>query len=130
MQSLEDALVDAFIVPAKRERYKTFLASQKRRRSIVQRLDHCGDIDLRYATEIRSNVDVVALLRSRGAPESCHVISACSALDGKEMALKDAIGEIEVRMSGTLVGCIPGRLAYYYDESGMRRLLLQKAASQ
>ncbi len=129
MTSVEEALVDAFIVRAKRERYKAFLANPKRRRSIVEKLDHCGDIDLRYATEIPSNVDVAAFLRGRGAPPSCHLISAASTLDGKQMDLKDAIAEVEARMSGTLVGCIPGRLAYYYDEAGTRRLLLQKAAS-
>ena len=130
MRSVEDALVDAFIVPAKRERYKALLANRRRRATFLDGLNHCRDLDLRYATEISSSTDVVALLRSRGAPESCHVISDVKALDGKEMALQDAIAETEARMLGTLIGCLPGRLAYYYGESGEQRLLLERAPNQ
>ena len=28
---------------------------------------------------------------------------------------------------GTIVSCLPGRLAYYYDEEGARRMLLERA---
>ena len=121
MRSLEEALVDAFIVPAKRERYKALLASRRRRAKLLDGLNHCRDLDPRYATEIASSTDVVALLRSRGAPETCHLISDAKALDGKQMALREAIDE------GTLIGCVPGRLALYYGEAGERRLLLERA---
>ena len=75
MRAREEALVDAFIVPGKRERYKRFLANTKRRAKILDGLNHLSDLDSRYATEIPSKTDVVALLCSRGAPEFCHVIS-------------------------------------------------------
>ena len=127
MRSLEEALVDAFIVPAKRERYKALLASRRRRAKLLDGLNHCRDLDPRYATEIASSTDVVALLRSRGAPETCHLISDAKALDGKQMALREAIDEVETRLWGTLIGCVPGRLALYYGEAGERRLLLERA---
>lgn len=130
MQSLEEALVDAFIVPAKRERYKGFLANRKRRGKLLDGLNHCSDFDPRYATEIPSKTDVFALLRSRGAPESCHVISDVKELDGKTMPLQEAIDETEAHMWGTLIGCVPGRLAYYYGEAGEQRLLLEKAPNK
>lgn len=127
MQSHEEALVDAFIVPTKRGRYKTFLASPRRRVKLLEALNHCRDLDGRYATEIRSGIDVVSLLRQRGAPELCHVISYVAELDGREMALQEAVEESETHMEGTLIGCIPGRLAYYYGEAGEQRLLLERA---
>ena len=127
MQTLEEALVDAFIVPAKRERYKGLLANRKRRAKLLDGLNHCHDFDPRYVTEIPSNSDVVALLRSRGAPESCHIISDVNELDGKRMLLQNAIDETEARMCGTLIGCVRGRLAYYYGEAGEQRLLLERA---
>ncbi len=65
MQSLEEALVDAFIVPAKRERYKSLLANRQRRAKFLDVLNHCNDLNPRYAAEIQSQADVVALLRSR-----------------------------------------------------------------
>lgn len=126
MKSLEDALVDAFIVPAKRERYKGHLADLRRRAKILDGLNHCIDFDPRYTTEIPSKTDVVALLRSRGAPDSCHVLSDARELDGREMLLREAVDETEAHMLGTLIGCVPGRLAYYYGEGGEQRLLLER----
>jgi hypothetical protein len=130
MQSREEALVDAFIVPEKRERYKTFRANPKRRAKLLDGLNHCRDLDPRYATEIPSGTDVVSLLRKRGAPERCHVISDVTELDGREMALQEAIDETESHMWGTLIGCVPGRLAYYYGEAGEQRLLLERATNK
>ena len=128
MRDLEEALVDAFIVPAKRERYKALLASKKRRKKLLDGLNHLADLDARYATPIPSNADVLALLKSRGAPDRCHVLSDGLELDGREMSLRDAIDAAERAMLGTLVGCIPGRLAYYYGESGEQRMLLERRA--
>lgn len=45
------------------------------------------------------------------------------------MALQKAIDETEARM-GTLIGCVPGRLAYYYGEAGEQRLLLERAPNK
>ena len=131
MRSREEALVDAFIVPAKRERYKMLLASNKSRARILDELNHLCDLNSRYAIEIPSKSDVAALLRRRGAPERCHVISDVaeldgSEMDGSEMLLQDAIDKTETYMWGTLIGCIPGRLAYYYGEAGEQRLLLER----
>ena len=126
MQSHEEALVDAFIIPAKRQRYKELLGNPRRRAKILNGLNHCSDFDPRYATEIPSTTDVFALLRSRGAPEFCYIISDVKELDGKTMPLQQAIQEAEEHTWGTLIGCIPGRLAYYYDEDGLQRLLLER----
>ncbi len=126
MRSNEEALVDAFIVSTKRERYKSLLANSKRRAKILDGLNHLRDLDPRYSTEIPSDRDVFELLRGRGAPASCHLISGAMELDSREMPLVDAIDQIESHMLGTLVGCIPGRLAYYYGEGGEQRLLLER----
>jgi len=128
MDENERALVEAFIVPSKRERYRTLLANAKRRSRILNGLNHCEDLDPRYATTLASTADVVGLLRSKGAPERCHLVSDIPALDGREMPLDDAVSETEAGMFGTLIGCIPGKLAYYHDEGGGRRLLLERGS--
>jgi hypothetical protein len=46
------------------------------------------------------------------------------------MALREAIDETESHMWGALIGCVPGRLAYYYGEAGEQRLLLERAPNQ
>jgi hypothetical protein len=128
MHPHEEALIRAFMAPERRSRWLEGLASAKRRAKQLDRLNHCRDLDERYATELPSSTDVVALLRARGAPEACYVLSAIRALDGREMRLADAVREAELGGWGTLLGCLPGRLAYYYGESGERRILLERAA--
>ncbi len=50
-----------------------------------------------------------------------------AALDAREFPLAEAIDRAERAGSGFLLGCIPGRLAYYQDEAGTgRRLLLAR----
>ncbi|HKB03267.1 MAG TPA: hypothetical protein VKD90_13660 [Gemmataceae bacterium] len=127
MHPHEEALVRTFITPERRSRWLQGLASDKRRAKQVDRLNHCRDLDWRYATELPSTADVVAFLRARGAPEACYVLSSTGALDGREMPLAEAVWAAEAAGWGTLVGCVPGRLAYYYDEVGLRRMVLERA---
>jgi len=53
-------------------------------------------------------------------------VSAVGVLDGQEMWLEDAISQTEAGGWGTLIGCTPGRLGYYYGEAGEQRLLLER----
>lgn len=129
MHPHEEATIRAFVIPARRARWLEFLGSAKRRPSILDRLNHCRDIDERHATPIASNDYVVGVLRSHGAPATCYVISDDRAIDGLVLPLEQAIDQAEMGMFGTLVSCIPGRLAYYYDECGARRWLLQRSAT-
>jgi hypothetical protein len=84
------------------------------------------DIDERYATPVASNADVVALLKSRGPPATCYVLSSEAALDSRELPLTEAVDQAALNGWGTIVSCWPGRLAYYYDECGERRMLLER----
>jgi hypothetical protein len=125
---LEDATIRAFIVPAKRHRYATLLSNPRKRAALFDGLNHCHDFDLRYATPLPSTADVTALLRSHGAPATCRVISDCREIDGREMPIEDAVREAAASGSGSLLCCVPGRLAYYVGESGDQRLLLRRNA--
>jgi hypothetical protein len=127
MHPHEEATVLAFIASSYRARWLTKLASAKHRGSFLDRLNHCPDFDERYASPLPSKADVVTLLKARGAPDSCHVTSDIASIDGHEMSLAEAVERAELGGFGTLVSCIPGRLGYYYDESGTRRLLLERS---
>lgn len=126
MHPAEEATIQAFIDPARRPRWLEFLASSKHRRRFLDRLNHCRDLDERFATHLASNADVVAILKASGAPPTCHVISDTEALDGREMLLSEAIKEAQFAGWGTIISCLPGRLAYYYDECGERRIMLER----
>jgi hypothetical protein len=53
------------------------------------------------------------------------VLSDNKQIDGREMKLSDAIEQAKLGGWGTLIGCIPDRLAYFYDECGERQLILE-----
>jgi hypothetical protein len=129
MHSHEEAIIRAFIVPARRSRWLGSLASAKRRIRALDRLNHCKDFDERYATPLASNENVVALLRSRGAPAKCYVLSDAKTLDGQELPLAEAVVAAESEGWGTIISCLPGQLAYYYDECGEHRMLLERKPS-
>jgi hypothetical protein len=127
MHPHEEATIRAFIAAPRRTRWLQKLASSKHRKSFLDRLNHCRDIDDRYASALRSSTDAVAVLQSRGAPASCYVISDIAAIDGRELPLAEAVDQAEAGGFGTLSCCIPGRLAYYIDEAGSeRRIMLDR----
>ena len=120
-------MVEAFIVPTKRERYRSLLANPKRRKKILDGLNHLTDLDPRYRTPVPSTTDIAGRLRKLGAPDRCHLVSNVSELDGREMKLEEAVEAAEFGYQGTLVGCIPGELAYYYGEGGEERVILHRS---
>ncbi len=126
MNENEEALIRTFIIREKRKRYLELFGSKKRRTATTDCLNHFSDLDPRYRTIVPSTANVVALLQAKGAPDTCCVISAIHEIDGWTMPLSEAIDIIEYEGWGTLVGCIPGRLAYYYGEQGEQRLILEK----
>lgn len=124
----EEATIRAFIASSRRERWLQKLVSSKQRRSFLERLNHCRDIDDRYAVPLPSSADALAELRSRGAPASCHATSNVAAIDGKDLPLDEVINQAELAGFGTLISCVPGRLAYYIDKAGSnRRLILERS---
>ena len=60
MHPHEEALVRAFFVPSKRARYLTLLGNPKRRRKILDRLNHhaADDLDPRFTTLLPSTTDI------------------------------------------------------------------------
>jgi hypothetical protein len=64
-------------------------------------------------------------LRQKGAGRTVWVISEYAAIDGREMNLEAAMDEVWGRQCGTILSCIPGKLAFFKDEEmHSERLLL------
>src|SRR4051794_34904758 len=109
----EEALVRAFIIRSKQERVIELLANPKRRRDVLRTLPHFRDLDERFAVRVpraqQSPATILELLRARGAPAACHVLSEDSKLDGRTLALAAVLDAVVARGMGTLISCIPGR---------------------
>jgi hypothetical protein len=108
-----------------RARVKTLLSSKREgrkspRSKFLNSLYHTPPFDDRYVTVLpheKTWPDAVrAELLARGAPKQCYVISAGSPHDGTTIPLEEAINEL---VGGTILLCIPGRLAYYEGEESV-----------
>ncbi len=108
----EEAVVKAFILPVRQERYLEFLRSPKKRAKFIEQLAHFKHLNPKFIVGIPSNqrnsAGLLNLLRGKGASAKCWVISENSELDGKEIDLKTALKETIGRQMGTFISCIPG----------------------
>jgi hypothetical protein len=129
----EQAFVESFVQRERRERTLLCLANPKKRRKFLEWLmDHADNILMRECIKSikpsQQHPDpIYAILRSLGAPDTCHLISEHSNFDGKEMELLAALKEIIGNGDGmgSVISCLPGRLGYFEGE-WKERYILQK----
>lgn len=135
MNEHEEKFIKSFITKEKQGRYRFLLSSKelKRRIECLDRLNHCGDFNEKrimwLPRDPRSNTrnaEIADILRQNGSPEIVYVLSCSCPADGKMMPLIQAMNETTASGWGTIISCIPGKLAYYYDEEGERRAILQR----
>jgi len=130
MNSHEEQFARCFIIPKKRDRYLSLLGSKRGRAKLLDGFNHCNDLDPRYATLIpanqQSDLSIELLLRRKGAPETCYVMSDNRDLDGREMSLADALNETVGLGAGTFISCLPGKLGYFELEGFDGRYILER----
>jgi len=116
----EPHLVRSFILPARQARYLELLSRPKRRKDVTALLARFKHLDMRFAAHFppsqHSAAQLLQILRSKGAPDTCYVISESSDIDGLTIPLSDAMTHIHGRGIGTFLSCVPGKLAYFEDE--------------
>jgi hypothetical protein len=127
----EQGIVKAFVLRGRQERFSSFPSSPKNRKKFTKELAHFRWFDGRFATTVSWKVDpslklwnrhvqgienVCCLLRSKGAGKTCWVISEDSKLDGEELQLESALENVIGGGMGTILSCIPGKLAYFEGE--------------
>lgn len=135
----ERATIKAFVVKERQERFLYLLGNPKRRKKFLDELGHFRWSEKRFTKPVKRKVDptlslwgrhlqgindIAALLRSRGAGKTCWVISERAAIDGKELELEAALGEVVGNNAGVILSCVPGKLAYFEGED--ESLLLAK----
>jgi hypothetical protein len=123
----------------KQERFLAFVSKGKTRRKLTQELSDFRWFDPRYASTIPWRVDpslglwerhvegienIRLLLKSKGAGRTCWAISRDKSLDGKEVDLEPVLEQVIDSQIGTILSCIPGKLALFAGEHEI--LLLQR----
>lgn len=103
---------------------------EKRRRDVRSMLHHNVRIDPRFSQHLTGSDafagPVEAMLCKRGAPSTCYVLGGGSAVDGREMSLRDALDATIGMGEGVFVSCIPGRLGFYEYAEMKSSYLLSK----
>ncbi len=127
----EEGAIRAFVQRDKQERLLGFLANAKKRKKFTESLAHFRWFDQRFATPMRWKVDpklklwerhvqgienIYRLLTSKGAGMTCWVISEDPEIDGRELDLRAALEHVNGRQIGTILSCVPGKLAYFESE--------------
>jgi hypothetical protein len=124
----EQALIAAFVTRNKRNRYREFLSDPRLRHKFTRQLAHFTDFDPRYRLPIPSSklfVDnIVIELRRRRCPNFVFAVSEDPRLDQKELPLFEALTEVVGSGMGTVLSCIPGRLAFVETED--ERFILER----
>lgn len=135
MNEHEESFITAFISTEKQDRYRFLLGSDdpKRRIECLDRLNHCRDLNEKFATWLprnpRSttrNAAIAAMLRERGSPDLVYVLACSCPADGQTIPLLEAMDQTTAAGWGTIISCVPGKLAYYFDEEGARRAILER----
>lgn len=118
----EDETLKAFVASPKRDRLLFLLGSPKRRAQGLDALNHFPHWDPRFALPVDPSADVLARLRLLGAPSDCHVVSNSSELDGRDMPLAQAVDACENDPFASILCCLPGELAFFFDEAAAPRI--------
>lgn len=127
----EIAVVRAFIQKARQERCLLLLSNPRRRREFTAELAHFHWLDERFARPIPATLahtqsEIVALLRRKGAGETSWVISEDRAIDARELPLEEALAHVWGQFNGTIVSCVPGKLALFRGEEMCSERLLER----
>lgn len=117
----EEAMFRAFAKASKRDRLVAIFGNPKRRAQALDDLNHSDLWDPRYAQTIPPNVNALDVLVDAGAPSSCHIISGADELDGCDMPLEEAVEACENFDFASILCCIPGELAFFFDEAAAPR---------
>ncbi|MBV9926061.1 MAG: hypothetical protein JOZ96_13670 [Acidobacteria bacterium] len=136
MNPIEAAFVNAFVWKNKRERALFELDSAAKRWRFLNRIchDYVGVFDERFMQpfpDLGHNPEgVVGHLRQLGAGKTCQVISSNDDVDGKHVALEEAVAATLGFGFPSVLICAPESLAFFEAEQVQgpppRFLLLKK----
>lgn len=124
MNEHEEKFITSFILKEKHNRWQTQLNDIQKRTAFLDRLNHSHDLNEKYVTWLKRNVDIEEMLTRAGSPGQVYILSASIDIDGKFLSIDDAIDQTIRGGWGTIISCLPGRLGFYYDECGERRAIL------
>jgi len=122
---MNDETVISFAIDrSSRSRYREGLLISKKRKKLLDKLNHCAPLDVRYTKWFSSFTKAVDTINVK-ANSKVYILSDSVEIDGKHMAYEDAISEVPSHGWGTII-CISSSLALYYGECGESAAVIRK----
>jgi hypothetical protein len=124
----EEATIKAFVMPEKQKLFLSLIASPENRRKFTAELANFRWFDRGFTTsvpwqgnpslslfgqQLSGISNLSSQLQSKGARETCWVMSGNPQIDGQEMGLNAALECAIDSDFGTILSCVSGKLAYY-----------------
>jgi hypothetical protein len=127
-QAVERTLVATFIEKSYRERLLGMIGKPRARPKLRRELLDAARFDTRFIVPIppyvHTDAAILDLLRQRGAPPECYMVSERGRWDGSRLSLPEALGLVIGSGWRTLVACRPESLVYYEGEALKARIVL------
>ena len=112
-----------------RKRFLGLLEAGKRSR-VRRDLPHFKHLDARFAQRIpdgeQTKSAILDKLRKKGSPPNRYVFSEDSDIDGQELPTAEALDRVVGFGYGSLISCVPRRLAYFEGEQQNPRYILER----
>lgn len=122
-------LISSFVLKERQERYKNLIATSKGRKKFRAYIAHFKDFNSKDYTPLNNCQDFLQLyylLKSKGAPDLCYIISEHSDYDMQDLPLLQATENLFNSGVSYFLSCIPGKLVYYEGEEFNKKILLSK----
>jgi hypothetical protein len=72
-----------------------------------------------WSRHVQGIANIYRLLQSKGAGKTCWVMSENTDFDGREVDLESVLEKVIASQMGTVLSCIPGKLALFVGEDEM-----------
>lgn len=119
----DEAVVALAIAPDAQERYRSLLANPKKRKKILDTLNHKPRLNEKRTTWFSSTEQAIDSINVK-PDKSVYLLSDSPELDGKTMPYAQAISKVVLEFWGTIILISPN-LAFYYGESGERVAIIR-----
>lgn len=115
---LETLVIERFIVKTKRDRYLTFIKSDKTRYKFTLELAHFRDLRQERFDEIKGDERKIIndRIKSLGNINDCYLISENSELDRKRLDIDTALNDTIGKGMGTLIVFGNAETVFYEGE--------------
>jgi hypothetical protein len=123
----ERLLIQNFVYKDRQERYLNLNQSRKGRIKFRKYISHFKDLNKDFVIavpNIQTPHELYTILKSKGANNSCYIISEHSDYDGLCVDLDEGINSLFHSGISYFLSCIPGVLVYYEGEDKNQKLIL------